>query len=256
MHADDYADLYALEEDLWWFEGMRAITAALLDPVCAPGGNRLILDAGCGTGANLTWLARYAGRGRVVGIDLVSTALRFCRQRQHGDLVQASITDLPFGDHTFDLLTSFDVLGQLRGAGADERAMREIHRVLRPGGIVFLRVAAYEWMRGGHDEALGTQQRYTLGHVTRKLERAGLHIVRATYANSVLLPAAAVRRLVLTRIGLGARGSDVKPLPPAWRWLSPVLTGALRTEARLLRHPRATLGAGLSAICLAERPRG
>ena len=37
MRASDYAELYAVEDDLWWFDGMRAVTAALLDPVCAPG---------------------------------------------------------------------------------------------------------------------------------------------------------------------------------------------------------------------------
>lgn len=255
MRADDYADLYALEEDLWWFRGMRAVTAALLDPLCPPGARRLVLDAGCGTGANLTWLARYAGGGRVVGMDVVSTALRFCRERHHPDLTQASVTDLPFADRAFDLLTSFDVLGQVPGAQAEEQAMREIHRVLRPGGIAFIRVAAYRWMRSDHDEALGTHRRYSLAGVTDKIEGAGLRVVRATYANSVLLPAAVVRRLALKRIGLGARGSDVKPLPPTLRWLNGAFTTALGAEARFLRHHR-RLPAGLSAICVAERPRG
>lgn len=256
MRADDYADLYALEEELWWFGGMRAVTAALLDPVCAPGTPRLILDAGCGTGANLSWLARYAGRGHVVGIDLVSTALRFCHRRDHSRLVQASITDLPFADRVFDLTTSFDVLGQMPGSTADQQALREIQRVLRPGGIAFIRVAAYQWMRSDHDEVLGTHRRYSLESLRVKIESAGLRVARATYANTVLLPVAMARRLVLKRVGLGARGSDVKPLPPTLRWLNGALRGALATEARLLRHPRATLPAGLSAICVAEKVRG
>jgi SAM-dependent methyltransferase len=254
MRADDYADLYAVEGDLWWFVGMRAITAALLDAVCAPGGHRLVLDAGCGTGANLAWLARYAGGGRVVGVDLAASALRFCRERRHPDLAQASVTDLPFADDAFDLLTSFDVLGHLIGASADQRALREIRRVLRPGGIAFIRVAAYEWMRSDHDDALGTLRRYTLGDVTAAIERAGLRVVRATYANSVLLPVAATRRLVLKRIGLAARGSDVKPFPPAARWLNRAFSGALHLEARLLRQPHVRFRAGLSAICVAEKP--
>ncbi|MGH7331964.1 MAG: class I SAM-dependent methyltransferase [Candidatus Rokuibacteriota bacterium] len=256
MRAADYADLYALEEDLWWFGGMRAVTAALLDPVCVPGRNRLVLDAGCGTGANLSWLARYAGSGHVVGIDLVSTALHFCRRRAHRHLAQASITDLPFADRLVDLLTSFDVLGQVPGATADQQALREIHRVLRPGGIAFIRVAAYQWMRSGHDDVLGTHRRYSLARVRAKIESAGLRVVRATYANSVLLPVAMVRRLVLTRVGLGAGDSDVKPLPPSLSWLNGALRGALEAEARVLRHPRATLPAGLSAICVAERAGG
>jgi ubiquinone/menaquinone biosynthesis C-methylase UbiE len=253
MRPSDYADLYALEDHLWWFEGMRAISAALLDPLCPPGRSRRVLDAGCGTGANLAWLARYAGSGRVVGIDLVPTALRFCRERHHLGLTQASVTALPFVDGAFDLVTSFDVLTQLAGSGDDARALRELHRVLRPGGIAFIRVAAYEWIRSHHDTVLGVHHRYSLRELSAKTEAAGLRVVRATFANSVLLPVAVVQRLLLKRIGLGARGSDVRPLPPALRWLNRVFRGALRGEARLLRRPTTTLGAGLSVICLAER---
>jgi ubiquinone/menaquinone biosynthesis C-methylase UbiE len=253
MRADDYADMYALEEDLWWFRGMRAITAAVLDPVCPSGRDRSVLDAGCGTGANLRWLGRYAGGRPVVGIDLVSTALHFCRRRTHPCLAQASITDLPFADRAFDLLTSFDVLGQVPGAAADRQALGEVYRVLRPGGVAFIRVAAYEWIRSSHDEVLGTHRRYSLGLVRRRIEEAGLSVIRATYANSVLLPGAIVRRLVLKRLGLSASGSDVKALPPSFSWLNEMLRWALVVEARILRHPRATLPAGLSAICIARR---
>jgi len=253
MRASDYADLHALEADLWWFEGMRAITATLLDPMCPPGHDRAILDAGCGTGGNLSWLTRYAGGGSVVGIDVASVALRLSREH-HRKLAQASVTALPFADETFDLVTSFDVLSQLPGS-SDADALREVHRTLRIGGAVFIRVAAYEWMRSGHDVALAVHRRYSLADLTAKVERAGLHVVRATYANSTLLPVAAVRRLILTRVGLVARGSDVKPLPRAFRGLNRALTGILRAEARFLRRPRARLPAGLSAICVAERVR-
>jgi SAM-dependent methyltransferase len=254
MQAVDYADLYSLEESMWWFVGMREISASLLDPVCAPGPDRTILDAGCGTGGNLEWLSRYAGNGQIVGIDLVSTAIEFCRQRQHLNLIQASATDLPFADECFDLATSFDVLPQIPATDGDQRAIRELFRVLRPGGIAFVRSAAYEWMRSGHDEALSTQRRYQLTELRRKLQDSGFTILRETYANSILLPIAAAHRLVLKPLGLADRGSDVKPVPPGLEWLNRVLEHALRSEARLLRKPWATLPAGLSAICVARKP--
>ncbi len=254
MKSQDYADLYALEENFWWFTGMREITGALLDPFCARAGDRLILDAGCGTGGNISWLARYARNGKVIGIDLAAEALTFCAVTQQGSLVRASTTALPFADSSFDLVTSFDVLVQLPGERADEQAMREIYRVLRPGGVAFVRVAAYEWMRSGHDEALATQRRYTLGALTEKMANAGFTLRRTTYANSLLLPAAAVRRLVFKRVGLADSGSDVKPLPPGLGWLDRAFTNALSGEARILKNPRASLPAGLSAICIAEKP--
>ncbi|MGH9936549.1 MAG: class I SAM-dependent methyltransferase [Blastocatellia bacterium] len=253
MRTEDYEYLYRLEEDFWWFAGMREITAALLDPFLPPA-DRVILDAGCGTGGNLEWLARYAGNGRVAGIDLISTALKFCRERNHERLARASATELPFADESFDLITSFDVLVQIPGRGADDQAMREMFRVLKPGGVTFVRGAAYRWMKSGHDRALGTERRYDLDELREKLKRAGFEVVRETYANSLLFPIAAIRRLLLKRLGLADEGSDVKPLPQNLQWINRVLTNALLWEANRLRDPTAKFPLGLSAICVARRP--
>lgn len=254
MRAQDYADLYALEESLWWFTGMREVTRAVLDPFCPPGPQRDILDAGCGTGGMLTWLGRYAGGGRVAGVDISADGLEFCRGRGLSDVARASVTALPFADESFDLVTSFDVLVQLPGEGSDVEAMREMFRVLRPGGFVFARVAAYEWMRSGHDEAINSQRRYTRGRLVGRIERAGFRVRRATYVNTILLPAAAVHRLVLKRLGLADAGSDVRP--PGSERLNRALASALKAEANLLKRPTAKLPAGLSVICVAEKVKG
>lgn len=253
MQTEDYEYLYHLEETFWWFVGMRDVTAVLLDPFLPPA-NRTILDAGCGTGGNLEWLERYRGDGQIVGIDLVGTALAFCRERGSRRLAQASATDLPFADASFDLATSFDVLVQIPGAGSDLQAMREMFRVLKPGGVGFVRGAAYEWMKSGHDEALSTYRRYGLEELRNKLKETGFEILRETYANSVLFPLVAVHRLLLKPLGLTTAGSDVKPLPDSLAWLNRLMTDALLWEAKRLRNPAARLPAGLSAICVVRRP--
>jgi SAM-dependent methyltransferase len=254
MKKEDFVFLYELEEDLWWFEGMREITAALLDEWCKPMPDRKVLDAGCGTGGMISWLERYAEKDKIFGIDTVKEALVFCCERQQKLLVQASATHLPFPSSAFDLVTSFDVLVQIPGEHSDKEALLEMYRVARPGGIVFVRVAAYKWMRSGHDKALGTQRRYTLRELSGKMEDAGFEILRATYANSFLLPVAAVRRLLLKRLGLADNGSDVKPLPENLDWLNRVLKSFLTKEARILSRSKAKLPVGLSAICVAKKP--
>ena len=254
MQTEDYEYLYELEESFWWFAGMRAITRVLLDPVCPMNQDRVILDAGCGTGGNLAWLQRYARNGQVYGIDVSKDALGFCRQRGYQRLACASVTALPFNDDHFDLVTSFDVLVQLPGVGADELAVQEVYRVLRPGGIALVRVAAYEWLRSGHDKALATQRRYALGTLSTLLKQVGFIILRATYANGLLLPLAAFHRLVLKPVGLVHRGSDVKPLAPSLGWLNATLRNVLKAEAQLLRSRQFDLPAGVSAICIVKKP--
>ena len=59
----------------------------------------------------------------------------------------------------------------------------------------------------------------------RSLARAaGFQVVRRTYANTVLFPVAAVRRLVLMRVGLASADSDVRPMPRGLRWANGLLT--------------------------------
>lgn len=250
MQAQDYAYLYELEENFWWFRGMREITRVLLDPICAAARERDVLDAGCGTGGMLSWLTQHGGSHRVVGIDLSPTALEFCRERNHEQLTQGSIAQLPFADSSFDLVTSFDAIQHVLDKG-DVRAIAEIYRVLRPGGIAFVRVSAYEWLRSAHDDALNVQRRYTLSELSAEMRRAGFSIRRATYANTLLLPVAAIKRLVFSRSGSGQAESEVKPWSKSWQWLDGLLSAPLRLEAAVLN--KIDLPFGVSAICIAEK---
>lgn len=252
MQAQDYAYLYELEENFWWFRGMREITRSLLNPVCEKGSVQSALDAGCGTGGMLSWLSQYTGSHRVVGVDLSSTALEFCRKRNHQQLTHGSIAQMPFADSSFDLVTSFDAIQHVLDKG-DVRAIAEIYRVLRPGGFAFVRVPAYEWLRSGHDEALNVQRRYTLGELSDEMRRAGFSIRRVTYANTLLLPVAVMKRLVLSRFGSAHAESEVKPWPKSWQWLNGLMSLPLKLEAGLLR--RMDLPFGVSAICIGEKPR-
>jgi ubiquinone/menaquinone biosynthesis C-methylase UbiE len=249
MQPQDYAYLYELEENFWWFVGMREITESLLAPIIAAR-PRLVLDAGCGTGGMMAHLTHYAPE-HIVGIDFSETALRFCVQRQQKMLARASVSELPFPDSTFDLITSFDVLQHVP-AQKDASAVAEFYRILRPGGIAFIRVAAYQWMRGGHDDAIAVQRRYQLNELTEHLRNAGFVIRRATYANTLLFPVAVMKRLIFAPAGRAQAESEVKPWSKGWQWMNGLLTIPLKIEAQILKQ--IDFPFGLSVICIGEKP--
>jgi SAM-dependent methyltransferase len=250
MNRDEYLRMYHHENDHWWYVGMRTIASTLLDEVLAnpsgrrpPNGTLAILDAGCGTGAGLEWLRRY---GRATGIDLSEDALRFSRQRGVPRLVQGSVERLPFADGCFDLVTSFDVLYHLWVADASV-AVNEVFRVLKPGGIFLLRVPALSWLRGRHDDAVQTRHRFSLAEVVRLLSESGFVVERATYANTLLLPMVAAKRLAERRAQVAPADLDATPA-----WLNQILTNVLSVEARMVRHSR--LPIGVSVMAVARRP--
>ena len=251
MNVSEYEAMFRLEDSLWWYAGMRHIAERIVDGRLPPGGR--ILDAGCGTGGNLCWLARF---GQPFGADVSPHAVSFCAQRGLTTVAQASVLALPFPDRTFDLVTSFDVVYHL-GVQDDVQALREMRRVLKPGGWAVVRVPALEQLRSVHDEAVHTRQRYSLAELRDKLRRAGFQVVRATYANFLLfLPAALVRLVQRARrhgAPAGAAGaearSDVRPAP---RLVNEALRRVLALEAAALA--RFDLPGGLSALALAQRP--
>jgi SAM-dependent methyltransferase len=251
MNDEEYLHMHAEEEIHWWYAGMREIVLSLLPPASAPRG-RPVLDVGCGTGYNLSWLkAKYAAWP--IGIDISSRGLEFSRQRHLKDLVQGDAAVLPFKNDSFELLTALDVVSQMEGEQSRASALREFFRVLKPGGRLIIRVPAYEWLRSGHDEQVRVTHRYRKRELSDVIEAAGFCPIRITAANSLLFPIAVIWRL-LKKAGLAAPGSDVRSHSRGTNWTNSLLKSMLRLEARMLRRPHAMLPVGLSMILVARKP--
>jgi ubiquinone/menaquinone biosynthesis C-methylase UbiE len=104
--------------------------------------NQRLLDIGCGPATITLGLAQIVSPGEVVGIDMAESQLNLARQNANQNQVQniqfvsGSIYQLPFGDDEFDVVFSHAVFEHLKAPVA---ALREIYRVLKPGGLVALR---------------------------------------------------------------------------------------------------------------------
>jgi SAM-dependent methyltransferase len=236
---------YLAEEHHFWFRGFRRFVAPLVAEAVAGVARPRILDAGCGTGRNLEMLQAY---GHASGIDLTALGLAFAARKGQRRVARATVTDLPFLDSSFDLVTSFDVLYALDDQ-QEARAFSEMVRVLRPGGAVVINVAGMEVVRGGHSAALGGElRRYTVPSMRQALERAGLRPVRLTYTNATLFPVLVGVRMLQRATGWPVPGVELKvPAAP----VNAVLSGVTAAEAWFVRH--ANLPFGSSVLCLARK---
>lgn len=240
MNPEEYRRMADLEGVQWWYVGMRRMARTLLGPMLPATAfpPRRLLDAGCGTGWNLQDLSSF---GETHGIDLSPLAV-ITTKRRGGRVIQGNLLGLPYANASFDVVTSFDVLYHA-WIQDDVQAVRELARVLKPGGLILVKVPALKILWGAHDEAVHSRHRYTRGELEALLERAGLRLVRSTYANSLLFPVLLSRRL-LDRL-LDRHGSDVALLPPL---LERTFGGLLRVEAGLVRWFNLPIGASVFAV--------
>jgi SAM-dependent methyltransferase len=240
LNPEEYRRMADLEGDQWWYAGMRKIARGILDPLLPAAGadSRRILDAGCGTGWNLSDLSSF---GRTYGVDL-SPLAAITTRRRGGRVTQGNLLELPFASATFDVVTSFDVLYHA-WVKSDDHAVRELARVLKPGGLMLLKVPALKVLWGAHDEAVHSRHRYTRGEVEALIHGAGLQLVRSTYANTLLFPVLLSRRF-LDR-ALDRHGSDVALLPPP---IERAFLGLLSIEATLVRRTNLPIGASVFAV--------
>jgi ubiquinone/menaquinone biosynthesis C-methylase UbiE len=108
-------------------------------------GNEYLLDAGCGTGSVAISWAKILNKGKVVGIDIYggmsgnSPAQAYRNAELEGvinrvEFKYGNILEIPYPDNTFDIVTAGSVLHELHEEGDKIKALKEIKRVLKPGG--------------------------------------------------------------------------------------------------------------------------
>ena len=158
-----------------------------------------LLEIGCGAGRNLRAFAHYRPDLTLQGVDISRQAL--AEARAAGGPIRYALGDagaLPYADGTFDIVVLFDVLEHVPDV---DRAVAEIARVLRPGGIFHCfvpcegnrrtlfarlrhsrRIPIHRWKR----DHIGHIQILTTGQMWRTLARHGLPVRDVTYSFHLL----------------------------------------------------------------------
>lgn len=240
MDRDYELQTHQAEDRHWWYRGRRRVLEEVIAGLRLPA-RAAILDAGCGSGRNMIELARH---GTVTGVELSPASVCLARERGVGEVIEGSVLEMPFDAASFDLATSLDVIEHLQD---DLSALRELRRVVKPGGALLVTVPAYQWLWSGHDEINHHFRRYTRRTLQRVGEQAGWQQVRTTYFNSLLLPAAILLR-VLDRFNRKTTESSldlwVPPAPMNWLLERPLLL-----EAAMIAHG-GRIPAGLSLLAV------
>ncbi|MBL8210389.1 MAG: class I SAM-dependent methyltransferase [Bryobacterales bacterium] len=247
MNPAEFANIAAIEESFWWFRGMRRILFRLLDPLAQPG--QLVLEAGCGTG-HLSRELEKRYRWRMVPTDLAHEGLSYGRGLGVRRMVQNDITRVPFKTAAFDALLSMDVLVHFP-LGAEAEPFSEFVRVLKPGGLLVVRVSAMNILRSRHSAFAHERQRFTRQRLLRLAATHHLQVLRCTYLNTLLFPVAFTKFRIVEPLLPGPPESGVQPVP---QWLDNLLYMPLALEEQWL-------GAGLnfplgqSLLLIARKPR-
>lgn len=155
--------------------------AAFLIPELLPG--MRLLDVGCGPGSITLGLAERLAPGEVIGLDLSQETLDAARRdaaargQENVRYQEGSVYEIPFGEASFDVAYAHQVFQHLRER---ELALREMLRVVRPGGLVavrdvdwgtvaywprnrwidrFVEIHLRTWYRNGGEPQMGRQLR-------------------------------------------------------------------------------------------------
>jgi SAM-dependent methyltransferase len=243
MQAHTYPIMYRVEGSHWWFVGRRRILSSFVSRIVQNLNNPRprILDVGCGTGANLEMLADF---GDAEGVDVSTEALDFCQTRGLQNVRQGEAEHLPYEDQSFDLVTGLDVVEHLDD---DVGGLREMRRVLRPGGRALLFVPAFMFLWGVQDDISNHRRRYTLASLTQVVREAGLEIETATYANITFFAPILLGRLLMRMTGFRPASENNITVG----FLNGVLGCIFGAEASLLRHMKFPFG--VSIVCVARR---
>ncbi len=169
----------------------RARAVEAIRGTAAEGGT--ILEVGCSAGHTLRDLRRAFPDALVIGADYVPGPLEDLGRSMSGvPLLQLDLTRCPLPDRSVDAVVALNVLEHIED---DRAAVREIFRVLRPGGVAAIEVPAAPSLYDVYDQVLMHHRRYTRRGIVRLFEEAGFRVSGTSHLGFFVFPAFALVKL-------------------------------------------------------------
>ena len=238
MKTEEYETMSRVEETHWWYAALHQLVLQTLEDRLPKWREKQILDVGCGTGAILQ---RLGNPERNIGIDLATEAVSICHRRGLNNVRQGDICALPFGDDSFDAVICSSVLYH-QWVSDVAGAVREMRRILRPGGLLLVNVPAFRFLYSQHDEAVMTARRFRKSEVRGLLLDQDFAIERLTYWTTLLFPLAVVART----LGVSQMGRDFETTEESFS--QRLFAQVMSLELRWLRRSSFPFGVALLAV--------
>lgn len=241
MDPKAYDQMAAVEDIHWWFVARRRILTRVIQTLPLPESPQ-ILDVGCGSGGNLPMLKRH---GTVKAMEYGETARQLATARQIAEVQSAHLPeDVPYPDHSFDLIVMSDVLEHLE---QDVVSLQALRSRLAPQGWLLLTVPAYPFLWSRHDELNHHQRRYTRAQLCQVVQQGGYQIHYVSFFNTILFPIV----LILRILNKALRRQEGDDLTMPSRWINQILTQIFAFERQFL--PRFRFPFGVSLLLIARR---
>lgn len=152
----------------------------------ARGPRPVVLEVGCSSGFFVRDLRRALPHAFVIGSDYVRGPLEaLARRLPDVPLVQFDLVRCPLPDACVDVVVLLNVLEHIED---DAAAVRQVRRILRPGGAAVIEVPAGPHLFDVYDKVLLHHRRYRLRGLRRLLEGAGFDVAHASSLGTLLYP--------------------------------------------------------------------
>jgi SAM-dependent methyltransferase len=244
-----------IESRHWWFVGRRRILRDVAAQVLAPDPRALVVDVGCGTGANIAAFARdYA----CVGIDPSADAIAWARQRFPGVRFVCGVAPDDIEETLRDarLVLLADVLEHVPD---DFALLSRLVAAVRPGTLFLMTVPADMALWSRHDVSHGHYRRYDRDRFERLWRDMPLDPILVSFFNARLYGIIRAVRTVNRVVGRssGEVNTDLRvPPAPVNLALERLFAGERRALTRAVGSGRSAYRRGVSCLALLRRGEG
>ncbi len=154
------------------------------------GKGNLVMEIGCTTGKLLRDINSTAPDTALVATDFSNYSLERLSENLRGvPLIQLDLTRSPLPTGIADAIVNTNVLEHIED---DVAALREIHRMLKPGGIAVIEVPFGAFLFDSFDSKIGHYRRYDMTNLKKKAQGAGFEILSSSYLGFFIFPLFAI----------------------------------------------------------------